>query len=149
MGALWWVSSLVAFLLVFTVLRAESRVKAFGFHEEFKSYEEGPCFAAADLLFLWYTVGSGWFQAGKKEPYILLERLDEKVVKLPILHSVRNSPPLFKDKQFLAVSRPKDTSRGDTTSIELVLYRQHHFHKRLYGHRYFHTHFWIFRPVSC
>ena len=77
------------------------------------------------------------------------ERLDEKVLKLPILHPVRSSPSLFRDKQFLAVSRPKAPSRGDTTSIELVLYRQHHFHKRLYGHSYFRTHFWICRPVSC
>ena len=65
-------------------------------------------------------MGSGWFQAGKNEPYILLERLDVKVVKLPILHSVRSSPSLFRDKQFLAVSRPKAPPRGDTTSIELV-----------------------------
>ena len=30
-----------------------------------------------------------------------------------------------------------------------VLCRQHYFHKRLYGHRYFGTHFWICLPVSC
>ena len=78
--------------------------------------------------------GFGLFQAGKNE-HILLERLDEKVVKLPILHSVRSSPSLFRDKQFLAVSRPKAPSRGDTTGIELVLYRQHHSRKRLFGHR--------------
>ena len=41
-------------------------------------------------------------------------------------------------KQLLAVSRPKAPSRGDTSSVQLVLYRQHYFHKRLYGHRYCH-----------
>ena len=93
----------------------------------------------------WVRAG---FRPGKNE-HILLERLDEKVVKLPILHSVRSSPSLFRDKQSLAVSRPKAPSRGDTTSIELVLYRQQHRRKRLYGHWYFCTHFWICRPVSC
>ena len=29
------------------------------------------------------------------------------------------------------------------------LYRQHHFHERLYGHWYVSIHFWFCRPVSC